>query len=149
MDRKNVNRGFKKLGVWQDAISLYVLACNIFTKFPFELKKVASNSIDVKNEDLTPMVSGNFPTHYTLVSSRSIEIFSAFLLVHMRRSIGRLLPSQNLRLAWSNFFSAKHDTIPVGHWWSGWRFDGRFQRSHCSNRRPDRYLCIMLETKDW
>jgi hypothetical protein len=46
MDRKNVNRGFKKLRVWQDAVSLYVLACNIFVDFPFELKKVAANSID-------------------------------------------------------------------------------------------------------
>ena len=46
MDRKNINRGFKKLRVWQDAIALYVMACKIFTNFPFELKKVASNSID-------------------------------------------------------------------------------------------------------
>lgn len=46
MDRKNINRGFKKLRVWQDAISLYVLACKILTNFPFELKKVAANSID-------------------------------------------------------------------------------------------------------
>jgi four helix bundle protein len=46
MDRKNINRGFKKLKVWQDAISLYVLAYKIFSKFPFELKKIASNSID-------------------------------------------------------------------------------------------------------
>jgi four helix bundle protein len=46
MERKNINRGFKKLRVWQDAIDLYVLACKIFTNFPFELKKVASNSID-------------------------------------------------------------------------------------------------------
>ena len=46
MDRKNINRGFKKLRVWQDAVSLYVLACKIFANFPFELKKVASNSID-------------------------------------------------------------------------------------------------------
>jgi four helix bundle protein len=46
MDRKNVNRGFRKLRVWQDAVSLYVLAHKIFSKFPFELKKVAANSID-------------------------------------------------------------------------------------------------------
>lgn len=46
MDRKNINRGFKKLRVWQDAISLYVLACKILTDFPFELKKIAANSID-------------------------------------------------------------------------------------------------------
>jgi len=46
MDRKNINRGFKKLRVWQDAVSLYVLACKTFDNFPFELKKIASNSID-------------------------------------------------------------------------------------------------------
>jgi len=46
MHRKNINRGFKKLRVWQDAISLYVLAYKIFSRFPFELKKVAANSID-------------------------------------------------------------------------------------------------------
>jgi len=46
MNRKNINRGFKKLRVWQDATALYVLACKIFTNFPFELKKVASNSFD-------------------------------------------------------------------------------------------------------
>ena len=46
MDRKNINRGFKKLRVWQDAIFSYVLAYKMFSKFPFELKKVAANSID-------------------------------------------------------------------------------------------------------
>ena len=44
MDLKNINRGFKKLRVWQDVIALFVLACKIFTSFPFELKKIASNS---------------------------------------------------------------------------------------------------------
>lgn len=44
--RRNINRGFKKLRVWQDAISLYVLASKILARFPFEFKKVASNSID-------------------------------------------------------------------------------------------------------
>ena len=46
MERKNINRAFKKLRVWQDAVSLYILACKIFAKFPFELKKVAANAID-------------------------------------------------------------------------------------------------------
>ncbi len=49
MDRNNINRGFKKLRVWQDAVSLYALACKIFADFPFELKKVASNSIDASH----------------------------------------------------------------------------------------------------
>jgi four helix bundle protein len=46
MDRKNINRGFKCLHVWQDAVSLYQSASLIFSKFPFELKKVSSNAID-------------------------------------------------------------------------------------------------------
>ncbi len=46
MERKNINRGFEKLRVWQDAVSLYILACKVFANFPFELKKVAANSID-------------------------------------------------------------------------------------------------------
>ena len=46
MDRKNINRGFKKLRVWQDAIALYVLASEILSRFPFELKKSAGNAID-------------------------------------------------------------------------------------------------------
>jgi hypothetical protein len=29
-DRKNINRGFKKLRLWQDAVCLYVMACKIF-----------------------------------------------------------------------------------------------------------------------
>lgn len=45
-ERKNVNRGYKQLDVWQNAIVLYSLASSTFDKFPFELKKVASNSID-------------------------------------------------------------------------------------------------------
>ncbi len=46
MQRKNVNRGFKKLNVWKDSVSLYILACKIFSTFPFELRKIAANSID-------------------------------------------------------------------------------------------------------
>ncbi len=56
MGRKNINRGFKKLRVWQNAISLYVLAYKIFSKFPFELKKVAANSINAVHS-----ISRNIP----------------------------------------------------------------------------------------
>ena len=46
MERKNINRGFKKLRVWQDAVSLYILACQFFLKFPYGLEKVSENAID-------------------------------------------------------------------------------------------------------
>jgi four helix bundle protein len=46
MERKNINRGYKQLRVWNDAIDLYVIACNVLLNFPFELKKTAGNCID-------------------------------------------------------------------------------------------------------
>jgi len=46
MAGKNINRGFKALRVWQDSVSLYILASRVFFKLPYELKKVAANSID-------------------------------------------------------------------------------------------------------
>lgn len=46
MERKNINRGFKQLRVWQDSVALYILACKIFVGFPFDLKKVSSNASD-------------------------------------------------------------------------------------------------------
>lgn len=44
--RRNINRGVKKLNVWQDAVSLYVTAWGLFSKFPYEIRKTASNAID-------------------------------------------------------------------------------------------------------
>ena len=71
MDRININRGFKRLGVWQDAIALYVLASKIFTNFPFELKKVASNSIDAAHS-----ISRNISEGYC---RRSLKEYLNFL----------------------------------------------------------------------
>lgn len=43
--RKNKNRGYQKLRVWQDAVDFYALTCRIFRKFPYELRRVASQAI--------------------------------------------------------------------------------------------------------
>jgi four helix bundle protein len=48
-ERRNVNRGFKRLRVWRDALELYVVSCRILTKFPFELKRTAGNAIDASH----------------------------------------------------------------------------------------------------
>jgi four helix bundle protein len=45
MERKNVNRGYRKLRVWEDAIGYYAATCETFCKFPFVLQKVASQQI--------------------------------------------------------------------------------------------------------
>ena len=57
-ERKNVNRGFKRLNVWKDSILLYILACKIFAKFPLELKKIAANSIDAAHS-ISRNISGS------------------------------------------------------------------------------------------
>jgi len=43
--RKNINRGYQKLTVWQDAADLYVLTAKIFREFLYELRRVAANQI--------------------------------------------------------------------------------------------------------
>jgi four helix bundle protein len=43
--RKNKNRGYQKLRVWSDATEYYTKTYNVFHKFPFELKRVASQAI--------------------------------------------------------------------------------------------------------
>ena len=42
---KNKNRGYQQLRVWQDSIEFYSLSSQTFRKFPFELKRVASQAI--------------------------------------------------------------------------------------------------------
>jgi len=59
-ERKNINRGFKKLRVWQDAISLYIVSCNIFAHFRSHLKRVAANSIDAAHS-ISRNIAGSAP----------------------------------------------------------------------------------------
>ena len=43
--RKNKNRGYQKLRVWNDAIEYYVETCRVFRRFPYELNRVAKQAI--------------------------------------------------------------------------------------------------------
>ena len=43
--RKNKNRGYQKLRVWNDAIDYYVQTCDVFRGFPYELKRVVMQAI--------------------------------------------------------------------------------------------------------
>jgi len=44
-ERRNTNRGYRQLRVWQDAREYYAVTCKIFRKFPYILRRVASNQI--------------------------------------------------------------------------------------------------------
>ncbi len=77
-ERRNINRGFKKLRVWNDAIELYVMTCKILMDFPFELKKTAGNCIDSAHS-----ISRNIAEGY---SRRSILEYHRFLNIALGSS---------------------------------------------------------------
>ncbi|RKY55824.1 MAG: hypothetical protein DRP89_02550, partial [Candidatus Neomarinimicrobiota bacterium] len=43
--RKNRNRGYQKLRVWNDAIDYYVQTCSVFRCLHYELRRVVSQAI--------------------------------------------------------------------------------------------------------
>jgi four helix bundle protein len=44
-ERRNFNRGYQQLRVWQDAQELYVRTSAVFRQLPYDLKRVASQNI--------------------------------------------------------------------------------------------------------
>jgi four helix bundle protein len=78
LERKNINRGYKQLRVWNDAIELYVLTCKILSGFPFELKKTAGNCIDASHS-----ISRNIAEGY---SRRSVKEYVHFLYIALGSS---------------------------------------------------------------
>jgi four helix bundle protein len=59
MERKNLNRGYKKLEVWQDAMDLYALVVKHLSKVPFVHQKSAANTIDAAHS-----IIRNIPEDY-------------------------------------------------------------------------------------
>ncbi len=78
MERKNINRGFKQLRVWNNAVDLYILTCKILINFPFELKKTVSYCIDSSHS-----ISRNIAEGY---SRRSIKEYLYFLYIALGSS---------------------------------------------------------------
>ncbi len=58
-ERKNINRGYKKLRVWQDAVELYVLACEIFAGMSKSHIRIYSNTIDAAHSISRNIAEGN------------------------------------------------------------------------------------------
>jgi len=49
LERKNINRGFTKLRVWNDSITLFKLVYKLASKLPYELSKTRNNIIDASH----------------------------------------------------------------------------------------------------
>lgn len=43
--KRNKNRGYQQLRVWEDAVALYRLSCEVFRPFPYDLRRMASQAI--------------------------------------------------------------------------------------------------------
>ena len=78
MERKNINRGFKQLRVWNDAVDLYIITCKVLSTVPFELKKTMANCIDSAHS-----MSRNIAEGY---SRRSIKEYLNFLNIALGSS---------------------------------------------------------------
>lgn len=78
MERKNINRGFKQLRVWNNAVDLYILSCKLLIGFPFELKKTLANCLDASHS-----ISRNIAEGY---SRRSIKEYLNFFNIALGSS---------------------------------------------------------------
>lgn len=58
LKRKNINRGFVRLRVWQDALTLYKLVFEITDSFPYRLNKSRANILDSANSILRNIGEG-------------------------------------------------------------------------------------------
>lgn len=75
MERRNINRGFKRLRVWNDAIELYVITCRVLADFQFEYKKTTANCIDSAHS-----ISRNIAEGYC---RKSIKDYIRFLYISL------------------------------------------------------------------
>ena len=80
--RRNKNRGYQQLRVWQDAVELYRLTCQAVRKWPFEQKKVASQAIASADS-----VHRNIAEGYCRRSLREYLLFLNFALGSLGESV--------------------------------------------------------------
>lgn len=80
--RRNKNRGYQQLRVWQDAVELYRLTCHAVRTWPFERKRVASQAIASADS-----VHRNIAEGYCRRSLREYLLFLNFALGSLGESV--------------------------------------------------------------
>ena len=84
--KKNRNRGYQQLIVWNDAIQYYKLTCNVFRSFPYELKRVVSQQIAAADS-----VHRNIAEGYCRRSIKEYLNFLNFTLGSLGESVSGLI----------------------------------------------------------
>ena len=103
--RKNKNRGYQKLRVWNDAIDYYTQTCEVFRGFPYELKRVASQSIASSDS-----VHRNISEGYSRRSIREYLNFLNIALGSLAESVSGLHAYRKAKQVTENEFQ-KLDTL--------------------------------------
>lgn len=94
VERKNINRGYKKLNVWNDSISLYCKTCQLLKSKPFELKRISSNAIDAAQSISRNIAEGycrrsikEYLKHLYIALGSSGELHSCFYSMFIAEQI--------------------------------------------------------------
>lgn len=94
VERKNINRGFKKLNVWNNSISLYRQTCQLLRSKPFELKRISSNAIDAAQSISRNIAEGycrrsikEYLKHLYIALGSSGELHSCFYSMFVAEQI--------------------------------------------------------------
>jgi four helix bundle protein len=88
--RRNVNRGYRKLTVWQNTIGYYALTCEVFRAFPFVLQRVPAQQIASVNS-----IHRNIAEGYCRRSVKEYLLFLNFGLSSAGESVSGLHAYRN------------------------------------------------------
>ena len=97
--RKNKNRGYQQLRVWEDAINYYAQTCRVFRRLSYELKRVASQAIASSDS-----VHRNIAEGYCRRSIREYLQFLNFALGSLGESVSGLYAYRKAKQITGNDF---------------------------------------------
>jgi four helix bundle protein len=93
-ERRNNNRGYQQLYVWQDAIELYGLSCRAVSGWAFEYKKIASQAISSTDSVHRNIAEGycrrtvkEYLQHLNVALGSLGETLSGFIAYHRNEQI--------------------------------------------------------------
>jgi four helix bundle protein len=101
MKRRNINRGYMKLTVWQDAIAFYAHTVSVFRDWPFEMKRVAGQQIASVDS-----IHRNIAEGYCRKSLKEYLLFLNFALSSTGESVSGLQAYHRTRQLTDDEFEA-------------------------------------------
>jgi four helix bundle protein len=99
MERKNKNRGFKQLRVWNQAVELYKFVYENMKDFPYELNKSKSNTLDACHS-----IQRNIAEGYCRRTVKDYRNFLNYSLASCGELNSSIITFHNAKLLSDSFF---------------------------------------------